>query len=164
MVNNLTREELCKLYVGCIQRIRDNKDSIPPFRDVDDEYVYKFLENTNRGVNDDFFIVAFYEDKELVGGALFSIGNPWYNPGVSVLNEECTIALGRGHGICRRVAEFMEYLMETEGYDIIQASNANTPVAKYIENTYKGRDYKTFNTFYKLGKRYEGGECSVSKS
>lgn len=154
-INNLTGAELSKLYVACVQQIRDNKKSIPPFRDVDEDYVHRFLENTNRGLNDDFFIVAFYENNELVGGALFSQGNPWYNPGVSVLNEECTISLGRGHGICRRIAEFMEYSMTTGGYDIIQASNANTPVASYIRNAYEKRGYQTYSTFYKLGGRYE---------
>lgn len=134
--------------------IAENPDSIPLFKNVDKDYLWYFLREVVKGNIKGYFLISIRdpEYESLVGSCLFSEGHPWYNPEVTVVSEECTVAFKKGYGITRVVAEYLEDLLEHPFVDVVMASSANEHCAKLIENTYMNKfsGFKSYKTYYKV--------------
>lgn len=143
-----------KIFELGFKSIADNPNSIPLFKDVDEEYLWDFIKSVSNGETKGYFLIAFRdpEDESLVGACLFSEGSPWYNPNITVVSEECTVAFKRGYGVTRAVADYLESLLEYTDVDVVMASSANEHCSKLIENTYMNKfsGFKSYKTYYKV--------------
>lgn len=135
--------------------IRDNPESLPFIRKYADvNKVQEFLMDIINHKIGGFSILVFY-DKELTlsGASLVARGSPWYaSDDVQVLNEECTVSFNKGLGLARALVYSLELVASKicKTVRLIQFSNANTPCAKMLENTYKNRlGMSSYGTFYK---------------
>lgn len=132
-----------------IKSFRDTEGSLDFTVNADPKYMESFVRYVVDNPDCGYFIVAFYEEDELIGACLLSEGSTWYDPKRTFLNEECTVSFKKGFGFARRVVEMMEDLAKERGHKLIVTSTANPPVAKLLENTYTKKGFSSYKTFYK---------------
>lgn len=95
-----------------------------------------------------FLVFKDAETKEPVGCAIVSIGNPWFNPKITVVNEEVTIAFKKGYGIARNLGAYMQFLVDNGKADMVVSGNAQKKSSKFVENSYKKLGYDSHEVFY----------------
>ena len=130
----------------------ENPDTLRVFKDVDLKYVWSYLREALKNSDPSVKILLFKRvngdgDDCILGASLVSWGSPWYAPKITVLSEECTVSFVKGSGI----ANALIYTLENgfADVDIIQASNANAPCRKLLDNSYTRLGMDSYKTFYK---------------
>lgn len=138
-----------EIYDKAVSLFKDNPDSLPVFRKISEEDVLSVLKDALE-YDSTYLLVAFYdkETDELVGACLFSMGHPWYNKSLYVLEEECTVSFKKGYGISSKVACLLKKFLKDDDVDIIQASSAQEWCSKIVENSYIKEGFKKYNTYY----------------
>ena len=133
-----------------LSKVYTKNNNIALFKDINPEYIKKFSYNvaTNAKGFEDYHIVGFYDDDELVGAMLFSEGAPWYNPNCVVFNEEFTVSFKEGSGIARRVADFLKKCLMNGLCTFIQTGSINDWCAPILYNTYTKLGFHTYNQYY----------------
>lgn len=132
-----------------LKSFKDTKGSLDFTVNIDPSYMERFVRYLIDNPDCGYFIVAFYEEDELIGVCLLSEGSTWYDPKRTFLNEECTVSFKKGFGFARHVVDMMETLAKERGHKFIVTSTANPPVAKMLENTYTKKGFSYYKTFYK---------------
>lgn len=128
---------------------KDNPESIPIFKNASDKDLIDTLyEAVDEKSN--YLLTGLYdrETDELVGACLFSMGHPWYNKSLYVLEEECTVSFKKGYGVSAKVAYVLKTLLKAGDVDIIQAASAQEWCSKLVENAYTKEGFKKYNTYY----------------
>lgn len=146
-----------EIFEKSLSLFKDNPDSLPVFKNASESDILDTLYGaSNPDWDSDYILVGFYdkETSELVGACLFSMGHPWYNKSLCVLEEECTVSFKKGYGISAKVAYLLKKTLKDGDVDIIQAASAQEWCSKIVENSYTKEGFKKYNTYYLT--KYDG--------
>lgn len=139
------------------EEIYNAQNTMPLFKNADFKEIKRFLvEDCTKGKEGYYFLVfKDAETEEPVGIAVVSIGCPWYNPKILVVNEELTVAFTPGYGIARNLSAYLKFLVDQGKVDVAQAGNVQERSSKVVENTYKKAGYKSYSNFYYISEDLE---------
>ena len=144
-----TKEEAEEIF-KLAKEIYSQYNTMPLFDMIDYDYVFKQIIEEMIGGTKGTYLLAFkdHETKEPVGCAVVSLGNPWYNPKITVVSEEVTIAFKKGYGIARNLGAYLQCLVEQGKADMAVSGNAQKKSSKQVENSYKKLGYDSHEVFY----------------
>lgn len=128
--------------------IVDNPSNLKIIKDADKDYIRRFIFDVVSDKIEEYVLVGFYDDEELVGACLLSCGNPWYDPNLRIINEEFTVSFKRGAGIARRLSELLKHFLEEGVADFVQTGSVNDWCAPMLKNTYKKEGFHIYNQYY----------------
>ena len=144
-----TKEEAEEIF-KLAKEIYSQYNTMPLFDMIDYDYVFKQIIEEMIGGTKGTYLLAFKdnETKEPVGCAVVSLGNPWYNPKITVVSEEVTIAFKKGYGIARNLGAYLQFLVEQGKADMAVSGNAQKKSSKQVENSYNKLGFDSHKVFY----------------
>lgn len=147
-----------KIADKAIELIVYNPKNISVITNADTDYIKGFIKAVALGHIEEYFIIGFLDDDEIVGACLLSQGNPWYDPNLVILNEEFTVSFKKGAGIARRLSEYLKEQLKEGNADFIQTGSVNDWCAPMLKNSYKKAGFHIYNQYY-LSKEDLDGKC-----
>lgn len=144
-----TKEEAEEVF-KLAKKVYSEYNNMSLFNMIDYDVVFEqFINEMPKGVNGTYLLAFKDSDtKEYVGCAVVSIGSAWFNPKLTIVSEEVTIAFKKGYGISRNVGAYMQYLVSVGKADMAVSGNAQKKSSKQVENSYKKLGYDSHEVFY----------------
>lgn len=141
-------EEAVRIADKAISLIVDHPKNLSIIKNANKDYIRSFIREVAEGKIEDYFVIGFFDDDELVGACLLSIGNPWYDPTLRIINEEFTVSFKRGAGIARSLSKLLKGALDNDLADFVQTGSVNDWCAPMLKNTYKGEGFHIYNQYY----------------
>lgn len=118
-------------------------------------YRYKPFDKVIRFLITKGQIIALYnEDKEIVGGCIYTIGHPWYNEKELYIEEKFSVAFHKGVGAINMIATALESLGKQLGCKMVCMANGFPfDRASYGNAMKKLEGWDSYSEFYKVLKK-----------